>query len=215
MRGAHGNLGEGDEAAAQAARRFRHHIAAVEADLGAEGLKARQVQVHGAGSDRASARKGDARLVLPRQERPKHPKARAHLAHHVVRRGGVHDIAGGEMQRVALMPVRIRALAVEGGVHAMVAQDADEQAHVREVGHVLERDRVGREQACDHQRQSRVLGAAYRNRAVQALSAGYANSVHLVRRDRVAWHLPVERAKLSLSCKRRAPAPQGFELIRA
>ena len=72
-----------------------------------------------------------------------------------------------------------------------------------------------REQACDHQRQSRVLGPADRDRAVQAMSARYANSVHLVRRDRVARHLPEERAKLSLSCRRRAPAPQGFELIRA
>ena len=64
MRCADRNLGEGDDAAAQAARRFRHHIAAIETDLGAERLKAHQMQIHGPGSDGASAGKRDARLVL-------------------------------------------------------------------------------------------------------------------------------------------------------
>ena len=57
------------------------------------------------------------------------------------------------------------ALAVDGKVDAVIAQDAREQIDVGEVRHVLERQPVGRQQAGDHQRQRRVLGAGDGDRA--------------------------------------------------
>ena len=57
MRRANRNLGERDNAASQSpGRRLCHHIAAVEADIGAQSLKTRKVQVNWPGSDGASAR---------------------------------------------------------------------------------------------------------------------------------------------------------------
>ena len=53
----------------------------------------------------------------------------------------------------------IGALAVDGEVEAVVAQDAGQQIDVGEVGHVLEGEPVGGEQAGDHQRQGGILGA--------------------------------------------------------
>ena len=55
------------------------------------------------------------------------------------------------------------ALAVDGEVDAVVAQDAREQVDVGKVGDVLERQPVGGQQAGDHQRQRRVLGAGDRD----------------------------------------------------
>ncbi len=126
----------------------------------------------------------ETRASCSRAKSSRHPETCAHPPHHVVRRGGVHDVARGQMQRVAeiTVAVAVRALAVERGIDAVIAQDADEQAHIGEVGHVLQRDRIRRKHACDHQRQGRVLRAADRDRALEALPPRYANSVHLVRR---------------------------------
>ena len=108
------------------------------------------------------------------------------------------------------MAVGVRALSIDCGIHAMIAQNAYQKAHIRKIGHVLKRDCVRREHACDHKRQSCVLSSAYRDCAIEALTASYANSVHILRRDRVARRPHKERHKLSLSFKRRWPASQGF-----
>ena len=80
----------------------------------------------------------------------------------LVGRGGVDDVAGGEVEGLARYGDGSAALAVDREVDAVVAQDARQQRDVGEVGHVLERQRLVGEQARDHQRQGRVLGAGDR-----------------------------------------------------
>ncbi len=95
------------------------------------------MQIDGPRPDGAAARQGDPRLARTRQKRPQHPEARAHTAHHIVGRRRIDDIARGQMQRFALVRMPVGALAVHRRVHAMVAQDADEKADIREVRHIL------------------------------------------------------------------------------
>ena len=157
--GAHRDLGEGHPGTLEAARRPGHHVAAVDVDLGAERLEPHQVQVDRPGADGTAARHGDARLSAARQQRAQHPEARAHAAHQLVGGGGVDDVAGRQMERLAQMRRRVAALAVDGQVDAVIAQDAPQQRHVREARHVLQGEPVGGEEARDHQRQGRVLRA--------------------------------------------------------
>ena len=109
------------------------------------------------------------RLAAAGEQRAEHPEARAHAADHLVGRRGVDDVAGGEMEGLADVLGRAGALAVDGEVDAVVAQDAREQVDVGEVGDVLERQPVCGQQAGDHQRQGGVLGAGDGDRAVERL----------------------------------------------
>src|SRR5215475_3841117 len=106
------------------------------------------------------------------------------------------------------MVVPVCPLSIDRGVDTVITQNADEEAHIRKVGHIFERDRVGRQQACDHKRQSCVLGAADRNRATKLLPAGYPNSIHGVRRSEVLCR-PVFKAFAFSSCKRALTASQA------
>src|ERR1700730_7337159 len=136
------------------------------------------MKIHGPSTNGTSARKRNARFTLPRKERPENPETCAHSAHQIVGCCSINDIAGREMKRVALMAVSIGALAIDGGVHTMVAKDADEQAHIGEVRNILERDGVRRQQTCYHERQSRVFGSADWDCAMEVLPPRYANSIH-------------------------------------
>ena len=179
VRGADRHLGERDARAAQALGRLGDHVAAVDVDLGAQRLHAHQVQVDGPRADGAAAGHGNARLAAARQQRPEHPEARPHAAHQLIGRGGVDDIARGEMHGLAQVGRGIRALAVDGEIEPMVAQDAREQIDVGQVRDVLEREPVGREQAGDDQRQGGILRARDRNGAVEAAAAGDADAIHV------------------------------------
>ena len=163
----------------QALRRLGDDVAAVDVDLGAQRLQRHQVQVDRPRADGAAARQRDARLAAARQQRAQHPEARAHAADQLVGRGGVDDVARGQMEGLAQVRRGIGALAVDGEVDAVVAQDARQQVDVGEVRHVLQGQPVGRQQARDHQRQGRVLGAGDRDGAVQRAAAGDADAIHM------------------------------------
>ena len=178
MGGADGDLGKDHARALEAPWRLGHHVAAVDLDLGAQRLEPHQVQVDRARADGAAAGHGHARLPAARQQRAQHPEARAHAVDHLVGRGGVDDVARGEVEGLAEVGGGIGALAVDGEVDAVVAQDARQRDDVGKVGNVLERQPLGREQAGDHQRQGGVLGAGDGERAGEALAADDADAIH-------------------------------------
>ncbi len=82
------------------------------------------------------------------------------------------------MERLADVLGRAGALAVDGKVDAVVAQDAGELGNVGKIGDVLQRQPVGRQQTGDHQRQGGVLGAGNRDGAVQPLAADDLDAIH-------------------------------------
>jgi formate hydrogenlyase subunit 3/multisubunit Na+/H+ antiporter MnhD subunit len=72
-----------------------------------------------------------------------------------------------------------KALARHIAVNPVVREDARQIGDIRQARHVLERQRVIREQAGDHQRQGRVLGARDRDDAIQSVAADNADAVHV------------------------------------
>ena len=112
------------------------------------------------------------------KQRRHHPEARPHLGHEVVGRGGVDDMLGRDMDGAAGIGIVARPLARDHDVDAVIAENALQQNDVGEPRHVLQDQRVLGQQARDHQRQRGVLGARNRDRAVQALSADNAYSIH-------------------------------------
>ena len=111
-------------------------------------------------------------------ERRHHPEARAHLGDQFVGRGGVDDVLGRDVQGAAGIGIVARPLAGDHDVDAVIAEDALQQFDVGKPRHVVEDQRVLGQQARDHQRQRGVLGARYRDRAVEALTADDANPIH-------------------------------------
>ena len=166
--GADGNLGKDHARALEALGCLGHHVAAVDVDLGAQRLEPHQMQVDRTRADGAAAGHGHARLPAARQQRAQHPEARAHAVDHLVGRGGVDDVARREVEGLAQIGRGIGALAVDREVDPVVAQYARQSDDVGEVGNVLERQALGREQAGDHQRQGGVLGAGDGERAGEA-----------------------------------------------
>lgn len=171
-----------------------------------------QMQVHRTRADRAAARQRHARSMAPRQQWAKHPEAGAHPPDHVVRRGGVDDVARGQMERIALLGRTVGALAVQRGIDAVVSQDPRKIGDIREVRHVLKRERVRCEQAGDHQRKRGVFRAADWNSAFERDAAGHANLVHFFSQGCV---MPLSRrfsppTPVLLRCiRRRAQAQAG------
>jgi hypothetical protein len=172
------HLGKIDARAGQPLGRLRDHIAAVELQLGAELLQAHQVQIDRPRADRAAAGQRHRRLAMAGQQRPEHPKAGPHPPHQIIRSAAVDDIAGGEMEGLAHDVAVMRALAVHRAVDAMIAQDARQHRDVGEVGHVLQREAFGGEEARDHQRERRIFRAADGNDTVERIAARDANTIH-------------------------------------
>ena len=82
------------------------------------------------------------------------------------------------MQRAAGIGIFARALARDHDVDAVIAEDALQQLDVGEPRRVVEDERVLGQKARDHQRQRGVLGARYRDRAVEALTTDDPNTIH-------------------------------------
>ena len=76
------------------------------------------------------------------------------------------------------MSVLAGPLAVDRHVDAVVVQDALEEADIGKPRHVSQGEALGGEQAGDHERQGRVLGAADGDVALQDAAAADANLVH-------------------------------------
>ena len=111
MRAADGDFGKNDLAALEPVRRPRHHVAAVDLDLGAEPLDGHDEQVDRPRADGAAARHRHPRLTHARDERRQHPKACPHLGHQLVGGGGVDDAGRGNVQRLAVIGGLAGALA--------------------------------------------------------------------------------------------------------
>jgi hypothetical protein len=111
MGAADGDLGKDDLGALKPTRRPRHHIAAVDFDLGAEALHRHDEQVDRPRADGAAAGQRHPRLAHARDQRRQHPKARPHLGDELVGRGGVDDVGRGNVQRLAVIGRLADALA--------------------------------------------------------------------------------------------------------
>ena len=153
------HLGEIDRSAAQAAGGFRDHIAAVDDEFGAELFQRHDQEVDGPRADRAAARQRNFCFVHPRQQRRDHPETGAHPRHQIVGRCGVNNIGRRNMQGLALILAVAGPLAHRGDVDAVVAENALQLGDVGEPRHVVENQRLFRQQARDHQRQRRILRA--------------------------------------------------------
>src|SRR5471030_3408839 len=85
---------------------------------------------------------------------------------------------GRDVQRAPAIRVVARAFTRDHDIDAVIAENALEQNDVGKAGNIVEDQRVLGEQARDHQRQSGILGARYRDRAVEPLAADDAYSIH-------------------------------------
>ena len=180
---ADGDFRENDLAAAQAVRRARHHIAAVDLDLGAELLDRHDEKIDRPRADGAAAGHRHPRFAHARKQRRQHPKACPHFGDQLIGRGGVDDAGGGNVQRLAVIGGFAGALAARHDVDAVIAEDALEQRHVGEPRHIVEDQGLVGEQARDHQRQRRVLRARDRDGAVERPAADNTNAIHIYPRD--------------------------------
>ena len=175
---AHRHLGKLDLAALEPVLGARNDIAGVDLDLRAERFQRHDQQIHRTRADGAAARHRNLRLAHARDQRRDHPETRAHFRNQIVRGDSVDDARGDDVDGVAVLLALARPLAGHHHVDAVVGQDALQQAHVGEPRHVVENERLIGEQARDHQRQGRVLGARDRDRAVERPSADDTNAIH-------------------------------------
>ncbi len=129
-------------------------VSVLDDDVGAEPGQALQVLVDGtppAPADGAAAGQGDARHPGARQQRPEHDHRGAHGGHELVRRLVARDAR------------HLQARGAAGLRGCLGAQPLEEPAHGHHVGQrgdVFEHQRLGRQEACGHGGQGRVLGGA-------------------------------------------------------
>src|ERR1700691_5417777 len=64
------------------------------------------------------------RFADARQQRPDHPKARAHARHQFVRRRGIDDVRSRDVQRLAVVGGFAGALATHHDVDAVIVENA-------------------------------------------------------------------------------------------
>jgi hypothetical protein len=128
-------------------------VALDQLDRSAHPLEAVQMQIDRPGADRAAARQRHPGLAGAGEQRPEDQHRGPHLAHQVVRRGGVHDL--GAMQHDA--PRRAGKVA---GFDAEDLQQPPHRCDVHQIRDVLELERLIGQQTGGHQRQRGVLGAA-------------------------------------------------------
>ena len=179
MRGADGDLGEHDAAAAQGTPLgLGEHVAGLDLDLGAELLETHQMQVDGTRADGAAAGQRNLGLAAAGEQRAEHPEAGPHAADHFIGRHRIDDVARREVERLADVLGGPGTLAVDREVDAVIAQDAGKQIDVGEIGDVLQRQPVRGQQAGNHQGQGGVLGAGDRNCTVEPLAAGDLDAIH-------------------------------------
>ncbi len=106
-------------------------------------------------------------------------KAGAHPRHEIVGRRRVHDIGRPEVDGLPGHDLLAGALALQRVVDAMVAEDPHQKVHVGQARNVLEGQRLVGQEARDHQRQGRVLGARNPDGPVERSSADHANAIHV------------------------------------
>ena len=178
MRAADRDFRKFDLGADEAFFRRADDIAVLDLDPGAEFFQSHQQKIDGPRADRAAAGKRHAALAHAGEQRREDPEARAHARDEFVGRGGVDNLAGGQMHGAAGIGGLSAAFAGDRVIDAMIAEDAFELRHIGEQRHVGEGERVARQERGDHQRQGGVLGAGNRNDAVELRSADDPDLVH-------------------------------------
>ena len=175
FRAAHGNDGKDDRGALQSVGRRCLDIALVEFDLGAQLGQGPEMQIDGPRADGAAARQRDLGPPVTRQQGPENEHRSPHLAHQIVGRRGAVGRARGQFENPAR---RTAALAVHGDLNPEIGEQARHGGHVDQVRKIGQRQGIGGQKACRHQRQGRVLGPSDGNGAAQRIAANDTNSIH-------------------------------------
>ena len=135
---------------------------AVELDVGAERAERVEVRVEAAAADHVAARGRQQRRAEARQQRP----ADQHGGADALGQVGV-DL--GRADGVGLQGDRVAVAALD--LHAEVGEQVEQRLRVADLRHVVQHDRLGREQARGQQRQGRVLVAGGHDGAGQRHAA--------------------------------------------
>ena len=178
MRAANRHFRKTDQPALQAFRGARHHITAVNVDFGAQRFQRHDQQIHRTGADGAAAGQGHTGLTHPRQKRCNDPEAGPHARHQLRRGGGIDDITGGQRNAVALPLALINALAADSRIHPVIADNPHQQADIRQARNIVQCECFPRQQAGNHQGQSRIFSPADHNGAMQRLAADNPDTIH-------------------------------------
>ena len=96
------------------------------------------MQIDGARADGAAAGQRHLGPAAARDQRRKHPEARPHARHHLVRRGGVDDLGRGEPEGLAVAAALARPLAGDGHIDAVITENAGQQIDVGKPRHVVQ-----------------------------------------------------------------------------
>ena len=149
--------------------RARDDIAGFKANLRAEMLKAREVQINRTRADGATAGQRGARLAEPRKQRPQRGHGGANRLDQLIRRFKEFDVRGGRLVRSQFR--------LQHGRTDVFEKTAlrDDVAHVRQV---VQRDCFRGEQGRSHARQRGIFCAANRDPPAQGASAGDSEFIH-------------------------------------
>ena len=130
------------------------------------------MKVDGANADGAAARQRDSRLSEARHQRSQHQHRRPHLLDEFIRRHGIEQLAGFNLDAIAVRFVR------DGGIDAQIFQQAAQRADVAHARNIVENHALVRQQRRRQCRQRRILGPADHHPAFQRPPAGYEKFVH-------------------------------------
>ncbi len=105
-----------------------------------------QVKIHWSRANCTAPWKRNRRMSFTRQHGSEHIKARPHFAHLIVRRDG-----RGELRRIQpTLAITFRPIDLDPKAREQLAQEA----RIRQIWHIGERQRLAREQASRHEFQS-------------------------------------------------------------
>ena len=128
--------------------RLGHDVPPFDRDPRAEGAHSLEVDIHRTQAEDTAAGKADRRPAGARQKGSEHTERGAHLAHEFP--GGLASYLGG------LHPDRAVLGALGAGTQRL--QDSDHGLDVRQIGRVLDHQRLVREKPRGEDRKDRVLG---------------------------------------------------------
>ena len=126
------DFGEPDGIPRQAVRRARLDIPVGQFDFGTEFSQTCKMEINRSRADGTAPRQRDPGLADPCHERSKDEYRCAHFPHQIVRRGGLRDIAGRQIQDPPKMTVVVR-IPLHGDLNAQGRQQVCQRADIHEV----------------------------------------------------------------------------------
>ena len=157
----------------------------VHGDQRAHGLKAFDVLVHRARTNRATARQGHLGVAKAGQQRAQRQHRGAHGFHQFVGRFRVVQSPGVERDATVFVVL---------GRHAHVADQLEHGRDVLQARHIGKRDGFGAQQSGAQFGQSRVFGTCHIERALQAFAAANFQFVHGSGLRFIRFAQPIRRA---------------------